>query len=96
MPVVMRHEGLDGRDQIGDALEDAPAELLGRQLAEPPLDEIQPRAARRDEVEVEARMADEPLLDRRVLVGGVSRGFICTTACPQGWSSGASWATGST
>lgn len=69
--VVVCDESLNGGDEVGNALEDAPAEPLGRELPEPPLDEIQPRTAGRNKVHVEARVAGEPALDRGVCMGGV-------------------------
>ncbi len=68
MVVVVRDEGLDGGNERGDTLERAALEPLRRELAEPPLDQIQPGAAGRDEVQVEARMAPEPALDRGMFV----------------------------
>src|ERR1035437_6646777 len=49
----------------------AAANLLRREFGEEALDEVQPRRARWREVQVEARMSDEPILDRRGLVGRV-------------------------
>src|SRR3954465_8000696 len=43
-------------------------EFFGRQLGEPALDEVQPRAAGRREVQDEAGMRGEPAPDRRGLV----------------------------
>jgi hypothetical protein len=54
----------------GAAMDAAPQLLLG-QGREPTLDQIEPRGAGRGEVQVEARMAQEPALDRRSLVGGI-------------------------
>ena len=48
----------------------AAAQLLGGQLGEPALDEVQPRAAGRGEVQDEPRVREQPALDRRRLVGG--------------------------
>jgi hypothetical protein len=38
--VVLRDEGLDGGDEIGDTLERPAARPLGRELAEPPRDQV--------------------------------------------------------
>lgn len=67
--VVVCDEGLNGGNEVGDALEDAPAEPLNREFPEPPLDEIQPRTAGRNKVHVEARVAGEPAMDRGVCMG---------------------------
>jgi hypothetical protein len=61
----------DRRDEVGDAGEHAAADGLVGQLAKEPLDEIQPRAGGRREVQVKARVLGQPLRDVRVLVGGV-------------------------
>ena len=47
----------------------AAAELLGGQLGEPALDEVQPGARGRGEVQHEPRVGGQPLVDRRRLVG---------------------------
>ena len=62
---------IDGADQRGDIVEAAAANAFVGKLAEPALDEIQPGARGRDEVQVEARMAPQPGPDPRVLVGSV-------------------------
>src|SRR5687767_6067741 len=58
-------------DESTQALERAASEHLVRQFAEPSFDEVQPRAARGDEVHVEAGMFTEPGLDARVFVRAV-------------------------
>src|SRR6266849_9565708 len=45
-----------------------PADLLLSQRGEPPLDEIDPRALRWREVDMEARMPRQPAVDQRRLV----------------------------
>lgn len=54
-------EGLDGA--VYSALE-----FLLCEFGEPPLDQVQPRRAGRCEVQVEARVCQQPLLDRQCLV----------------------------
>src|SRR6266436_8917373 len=58
----------DGRLQLPRAAMHTPAQLLLGQRREPALDEIDPRGAGRREVQVEARMARQPAMDRRRLV----------------------------
>ena len=48
----------------------APDGLAGNQ-GEPAFDQVEPRGAGRGEVQMEARMGGEPVLDRRMLVGPV-------------------------
>jgi len=69
--VVDRDVLLDGRDQVGNALENPPPETLGGDLAEPSFDEVQPRRARGGEVGVKPGVLGQPLLDLRVRVGPV-------------------------
>ena len=69
--VVLDQVVVNGGDQIRHATEDATAEALPRQLAEPAFDEIEPRGARRREMQREAGMRAEPLSDGRMLVGPV-------------------------
>jgi len=59
---------LDGPDQLGEATEGAAPQAPSGQLGKPARDEIEPGGARGREVQVEARMGSQPLLDRR---GGV-------------------------
>src|SRR6266511_6309046 len=54
-----------------DAVVGGSAEFAGGQLAEPAFDEVQPGPAGGSEVQVEAGVGGQPLLDRRGLVGGV-------------------------
>src|SRR5439155_11495686 len=51
-----------------DAWVGAALELLGREFGEPALDEVEPGAALRDEVEQEARVAEQPASNRGRLV----------------------------
>lgn len=62
---------LDSGDQLGDALEDAPADALIGDLAEPPLYHVHPRTGSRDEVQMEAWVPPEPGFYTRVFVGRV-------------------------
>ncbi len=62
---------LDRVDDVGDAVEDAAAECLLGQLAEPALDDVQPRARGRGEVQVGARVLGEPGADVVGFVGAV-------------------------
>jgi hypothetical protein len=59
----------------------AALDLLGRQLAEPALHEVEPGARGRGEMELEAGVAEQPAVDGRSLVGGVviQRGLISTS-----------------
>jgi hypothetical protein len=50
------------RNQILDTSKDAATEAFGREIAEEPLDHVQPRAAGRSEVHVDARMSLQPAL----------------------------------
>src|SRR5213083_590748 len=59
----------DGRLQLPRAAMHTSAQLLLGQRREPALDEIDPRGAGWREVQVEARMARQPAMDRRRLVG---------------------------
>src|SRR5207244_558880 len=63
----------DRGDEVADGTVGASFHPLRRQLGEPALDEIQPGTVGRCEVEREARVANEPTLNRRRLVG---RGVI--------------------
>ena len=51
--VVVGNIVLDRLDQFGDAAKTAPPDPFGRDVAEPPLDHVQPGGARRGEVKVE-------------------------------------------
>ena len=57
--------------QLGDIAVGGPAQLAAGQLGEPALNKIQPGRAGGREVQLEAGMLQQPVLDRRGLVGGV-------------------------
>jgi len=57
----------DGGFQLAGAAVHTPAQLLLRQRCEPALDEIDPRAARRREVHVNAGVPGQPTMDERGL-----------------------------
>ena len=61
----------DGLDQFLDAAKSAAAEPVFGQVAEEAFHHVQPRAAGGREVHVETRMASEPALHLRMLVGRV-------------------------
>ncbi len=61
----------DGCLQLARAPMHAAAQLLVGERGEPALDEVDPRGTRRGEVHVVARMAHEPAVDERRLVGPV-------------------------
>ena len=70
--LVARFEVLvDGGLEFGNTAEHAAADALLCQLAEPALDEIEPRRRRGNEVKVEAGVLREPLLHLLMLVRGV-------------------------
>ena len=54
-----------------DAAEDAAAQAFLGDVAEPSFDQVQPRTAGRDEVNVEARMALEPTPDLGMFMGRI-------------------------
>ena len=58
--IVVSDVLLDRRDQFPYVAEDAAPQPTGRQVAEPPLNEVEPRTAGRDEVQMEPGMACEP------------------------------------
>ena len=62
---------LDRGDEVGDAIEHAAADRFVGELAEPALDEVQPRARGRGEVEVEPWVFLKPDVYVGVLVGAV-------------------------
>src|SRR4029450_7178734 len=65
--------------EFGNATVTTATGLLRRQLSEPALDQVQPRAVGRGEVDVEARSLDEPSVDDRGLVStgvGHDRGGV--------------------
>src|ERR1043166_1371970 len=61
----------DGRFEVGYAGEGTAADALARDLGKQPLDEVEPGRGCRREVQGEARVALEPALNRRCLVGGI-------------------------
>jgi hypothetical protein len=61
----------DGSNQFRDVVETASANALIGNLSKPPLDQIQPRTRRRDEVDVDSGMSSHPGFDPRVFVGCV-------------------------
>ena len=63
---------VDGGLEFGNTAEYAAADALLCQLAEPALDEIEPRRRRGNEVKVEAGVLREPLLHLLMLMRGVS------------------------
>src|SRR6266849_4120614 len=66
--VVSSDELLDGRDQIGNTREGAATAALIGQFTKPSFDEVEPRRGGRCEVQVEARMLGQPVLDLRMFV----------------------------
>ena len=62
---------LNRSNQVRDAVETAAANPLVGNLSKPALDQIQPRARRRDEVDVESGMSSDPGFDSRVFVSCV-------------------------
>src|SRR5271170_838512 len=69
--IVFVEEAVDGGLEVGDGSEDAAPEPALREFGEEALDGVEPGARCRREVECPARMGGEPLMDFRVLVGGV-------------------------
>ena len=68
MPFDVSHHCVD---EFGNALERPPTKPLGVQIAKEPLDDIEPRAAGWDEMNMKAPMPFEPSLYLGVLVRGV-------------------------
>src|SRR4029453_11413959 len=67
----------NGGFQLPRAAMDAAADLLLRQRSEPALDQVDPRAPRRREVDMEARMPRQPAVDQRCLGrAGVARNEV--------------------
>ena len=62
---------VDGRDQLLDVAEDAPAEPVVGQIPEEALHHVEPGGTGRSEVDVKSRMARQPALHSGMLVGGV-------------------------
>ena len=73
---------LDGGDEVGHGMKDAPPQRFVGQFPEPAFDEVEPRRRCRGEVEVEPGVFVQPLADVVVLVGGeLSRiRWICRSA----------------
>ena len=69
--VVVPQVVFDGHDQFLHVAKDAAPKALLRQLAEPALDQVEPRGAGRREVQLKARMGGQPVAHRLVLVGPV-------------------------
>ena len=69
--IVVGQVVLDGRHQFLHAAKDAAAKALLRQLAEPALDEVEPRGPGGREVQFEALVSGQPLPNLFVLVGRV-------------------------
>src|SRR6185369_16745610 len=61
----------DGGDQFRNAMKTATADSLVGNLSKPPLDQVQPRTRRRNEVKVESGMSSYPGFDPWVFVGCV-------------------------
>src|SRR5262249_58097353 len=59
----------DGGDQFLHTAEGAASDALLGDLPKPALHHVEPRTARGDEVQVAPRVALQPALDRRALVG---------------------------
>ena len=64
-------ELLNGRFELGNTAERAATDLLHRELGKPALDEAEPRAIGRGEVDMKARAFGEPVSDHRRFVGAV-------------------------
>src|SRR5260221_6325847 len=69
--VGLGDEAVDGGLEVDDRAKDAALEAAAGEFGEEALDGIEPRARGRGEVEDEARMARQPGLDLRMLMGGV-------------------------
>ena len=59
-------------DQVADTVESLAANPLVGDLAKPTFHQIQPRTARRDEVDMESRVPLEPRFDLGMLVGALT------------------------
>src|ERR1700683_20398 len=70
MAVVELQVAADSVLAFAGAAVSAAAQLFFGQGSEPALDQVEPGSAGRREVQVEARMAQQPALDRRGFVGG--------------------------
>src|ERR1035437_4011096 len=71
MTVIVFEESADGVFQFAGAAVNPAAQLLFGEQGEPALDQVEPGAAGGSEVQMEARMAQQPALDGRGLVGAV-------------------------
>ena len=60
---------MDGIDQVRDAFEHTATNAFVGDLADPPLDQIQPGPGSGNKVQMEPRMPFEPGFDSRMLVG---------------------------
>lgn len=61
----------DGGDQFGDACETASAKALVGQVPKPSFHEVQPRAGRWNEMQMETGVATEPGFDSWMFVGAI-------------------------
>ena len=71
MTVADLQVAADGVLEFAGAAVSAAPQLFFGQRGEPALDQVEPGSARRREVQVEAWMTRQSVLDRRSLVGGV-------------------------
>ncbi len=71
MTVVEFEVVADGVLQFAGAAMDAAAQLFFGEASEPAFHQVEPGRARRREVEMKARMTQQPTLDGRGFVGGV-------------------------
>src|SRR5260370_41699437 len=69
--VGLGDEAVEGGLEVDDRAKDTALEAAPGEFGEEALDGIEPRARGRGEVEDEARMARQPGLDLRMLMGGV-------------------------
>ena len=69
--IVLVQVVFDGGDEFVDASEDTAAKALLGQHAEPAFDEVEPGGTSGSEVQLEARVGEEPLADRFMFVGGI-------------------------
>lgn len=61
----------DGFDQLGEAAKDSATQPPGGQVTKEALDHVEPRGARRGEVQMKAWMLGKPRLDLGMLVRGI-------------------------
>jgi hypothetical protein len=69
--VGLGNEAVHSTLKLDDRAKDAAFEAALCELGKEALDRVEPRARSRGEVEDEARVAGQPRLDLRMLVGGV-------------------------